>query len=208
MNFMMKKRLAAATLICAMAVSAIGCGSSNGSEDKIRSYDVEKYVTLGDYDGMEVEVAGDFHPRHCNSVKTYEYKILNREIPLPLKRFDTTFYYKKLDVDAMNRAAKYLVGAHDFKSFCAVGAQVFTTVRTIYEADFRKEGDYLIFRISGNGFLFNMVRIIVGTLLEIGRGNMEPEEINRILEALDRQKAGPTAPARGLLLVGYEFMEK
>ena len=81
-------------------------------------------------------------------------------------------------------------------------------MRTIYEADFRKEGDYLIFRISGNGFLFNMVRIIVGTLLEIGRGNMEPEEINRILEALDRQKAGPTAPARGLLLVGYEFMEK
>lgn len=154
------------------------------------------------------EVEADFHPRHCNTKKTYEYRIYMNRFENPIGRQYAHFVYVPLDIASMQKAADYLVGEHDFKSFCAVGAQVLTTVRTIYEADFRKEGDYLIFRICGNGFLFNMVRIIVGTLLEIGRGNMEPEEINRILEALDRQKAGPTAPARGLLLVGYEFMEK
>lgn len=152
------------------------------------------------------EVADDFHPRHCNTKKTYEYRIYMNQFENPIGRNYAHFVYVPLDIDKMQRAADYLIGEHDFKSFCAVGAQVLTTVRTVYEAEFRKEGDYLIFKISGNGFLFNMVRIIMGTLLEIGRGNMEPETMQSILQEKDRQKAGPTAPARGLMLIGYEFL--
>lgn len=152
------------------------------------------------------EVSTDFHPRHCDTKKTYEYRIYMSKYENPIGRHYAHFVYVPLDIEKMQKAADYLVGEHDFKSFCAVGAQVLTTVRTVYEASLRKEGDYLIFKISGNGFLFNMVRIIVGTLLEVGRGSMEPEEMPKILEALDRQKAGPTAPARGLMLLGYEFL--
>lgn len=152
------------------------------------------------------EVAADFHPRHCDTKKTYEYRIYMSKYENPIGRNYAHFVYVPLDIEKMQMAADYLVGEHDFKSFCAVGAQVLTTVRTVYEASIRKEGDYLIFKISGNGFLFNMVRIIVGTLLEVGRGSMEPEELPKILDALNRQAAGPTAPARGLMLLGYEFL--
>ena len=154
---------------------------------------------------QSVEVAADFHPRHCDSKKTYEYRIYRGKFENPIGRQYAHFVYVSLNVENMQKAADYLIGEHDFKSFCATGAQVLTTVRTIYEARFFTEGDYLIFRISGNGFLFNMVRIIVGTLLEVGRGNLDPCAMQDILSACDRQKAGPTAPARGLMLIGYEF---
>jgi len=152
-----------------------------------------------------MEVASDFHPRHCNSKKTYEYRIYRSQYENPIGRQYAHFVYFPLDVDAMTKAANFLVGEHDFESFCSKKAQVLSTVRTVYEASFREEGDYLIFRISGNGFLFNMVRIIVGTLLEIGRGAMDVSEVPKILEGKDRSLAGPTAPARGLSLVKYEF---
>lgn len=151
------------------------------------------------------KVSDDFHPRHCNSVKTYEYKILNREIPLPLKRFDTTFYYKKLDVNAMNEAASYLVGTHDFKSFCCVKTQAESTVRTIYSVDVIKQDDVISIRITGNGFLYNMVRIIAGTLINVGNGHTQPEFVKEMLLKKDRMAAGPTAPACGLTLIGIEF---
>lgn len=155
-----------------------------------------------------VQVADDFHPRRCNTRKTYEYRIYMGKYENPIGRQYAHFVYVPLDVEKMQRAADYLVGEHDFKSFCVAKAQVLTTVRTIYEAKVRKEGPYLIFRISGSGFLFNMVRIIMGTLLEVGRGNLEPEKMQTILEAKDRQAAGPTAPARGLTLVDFQFCEK
>ncbi len=148
-----------------------------------------------------VEVPEDFHPRHCESRKTYEYKILNREFPLPTKSRDSYFTYVHLDLDRMQRAAAYLVGQHDFKSFCASAAVVESTVRTIYELAIERTGDEITIRVCGNGFLYNMVRIIAGTLIEIGRGNREPKEIRDILEAKDRAAAGPTAPACGLTLV-------
>ena len=151
------------------------------------------------------EVAPDFHPRHCNSKKTYEYRIYNAPFENPITRRYAYFVYFPLDIERMQRAAAYLVGEHDFKSFCVAKAQVATTVRTIYDIRIDKEGDYITIRISGNGFLFNMVRIIVGTLVRIGRGVWEPERMEEILEARDRQKAGPTAPANGLTLVAYEF---
>lgn len=152
------------------------------------------------------EVEADFHPRHCDSRKTYEYRILNREFPLPTKRLYAHFTYVPLDVSKMEKAASYLIGEHDFKSFCATAAVVETTVRTLYEATVGRENDEIVIRVCGNGFLYNMVRIIAGTLMEVGRGNLEPEGMKAILEAKDRTVAGPTAPACGLTLVKYEFL--
>ena len=152
------------------------------------------------------EVEADFHPRHCDSRKTYEYRILNREFPLPTKRLYSYFTYVPLDVSRMEKAASYLIGEHDFKSFCATAAVVESTVRTLYEASVIREKDEIVIRVCGNGFLYNMVRIIAGTLMEVGRGNLEPEGMKKILEAKDRTAAGPTAPACGLTLVKYEFL--
>ena len=152
------------------------------------------------------EVPADFHPRHCESRKTYEYRIVNREFPLPTKRLYAHFTYVPLDVEKMKQAAAYLVGEHDFKSFCSTAAVVESTVRTIHELTVERQQEEIIIRVSGNGFLYNMVRIIAGTLMEAGRGNLEPEQIKDILEAKDRQAAGPTAPACGLTLVKYEFL--
>lgn len=151
------------------------------------------------------EVDADFHPRYADTVKTYEYNILNRRFELPSKRLYAAFCYYPMDIERMNQAAAYLVGEHDFKSFCSAGAQVQTTVRTIYAVNVTKEDDVVHIRITGNGFLYNMVRIIAGTLMQVGTGLMEPEQVKEILEARDRSKAGPTAVAKGLTLVEIRY---
>ena len=153
-----------------------------------------------------VEVPLDFHPRHQNSKKTYEYRILNSEFPMPVYRLYAHFTYVSLDIEQMQRAADYLKGEHDFKSFCSVNTVAETTVRTIYDISVEKSGDMISIRVTGSGFLYNMVRIIAGTLMEVGRGNIMPEKMPDILNALDRTKAGPTAPACGLTLVKYEYL--
>ncbi|MBQ2451114.1 MAG: tRNA pseudouridine(38-40) synthase TruA [Lachnospiraceae bacterium] len=152
-----------------------------------------------------VEVPVDFHPRHQNSRKTYEYKILNREFPQPIQRLYAHFTYVPLDVERMQKAANYFVGEHDYKSFCSVNTVAETTVRTIYSLTVEKQDEMITIRVTGSGFLYNMVRIIAGTLMEVGRRNIEPESIPDILRALDRTKAGPTAPACGLTLVKYQY---
>lgn len=152
------------------------------------------------------EVPADFHPRYQRAVKTYEYRILNREFPLPAYRLNTYFCYRSLDTERMRQAAAYLLGEHDFQSFCAAGAQVKTTVRTICDLQIVKEGDLITIRITGDGFLYNMVRIIAGTLIKIGSGEWPPEYMKGILEARDRAKAGPTAPAKGLTLMEILFL--
>ena len=152
------------------------------------------------------EVAPDFHPRHCDSRKTYEYRILNREFPLPTRRLYAYFTYTPLDVEKMKRAAAFLVGEHDFASFCSASSSAVSTVRRIYELTVEKEGDEIVIRVCGSGFLYNMVRIIAGTLMEAGRGSRSPEEMSDILAAKNRCAAGPTAPACGLTLVKYEFL--
>lgn len=193
-----------------------------------------------------VQVADDFHPRHCDCRKTYEYDILNRTFPLPAYRNTAYFLYGDLDLEAMRKACQAFLGEHDFASFCAAGAQVQTTVRTIYSLEVleqplgsngrteaqrsqrtqsetielqpdkaRLQGPQiqqaperlLTIRVRGNGFLYNMVRIIAGTLVEVGRGHIRPEEIEGIIAACDRAKAGPTAPARGLRLVEIAYGE-
>ena len=167
-----------------------------------------------------LQVADDFHPRHCDCRKTYEYDILNRTFPLPAYRNTAYFLYGDLDLDAMRKACQAFLGEHDFASFCAAGAQVQTTVRTIYSLEVleqplavtgrgvlsqRSPERLLTIRVRGNGFLYNMVRIIAGTLVEVGRGHIRPEEVEGIIAACDRAKAGPTAPARGLRLVEIKY---
>ncbi len=148
------------------------------------------------------EVAANFHPRRCSSRKTYEYKILNRQFPDPTRRRDTYFYHYGLDVEKMRKAAGFLVGEHDFKSFCSIHTSAETTVRTIYAIDVKKEEDVIAIRIEGSGFLYNMVRIIAGTLVEVGNGKLEPETLKQILNQKARNAAGPTAPAHGLTMIG------
>lgn len=151
------------------------------------------------------EVAPDFHPRHCYSEKTYEYRILNRKIPIPTLRRDTYFYYRNLDVEKMKRAAAYLVGTHDFKSFCSIHTAVEDTVRTILSCEVEQKECLVTIRVTGTGFLYNMVRIIAGTLIQVGMGEKEPEDILEILEKKDRSAAGPTAPAHGLTMIGIVY---
>lgn len=153
------------------------------------------------------EVVSDFHPRYAKTTKTYEYRILNREFPLPAYRLNTYFTYTPLDEKRMQQAADLLIGEHDFQSFCAAGAQVKTTVRTIYELRVIRQGDLITIRVTGNGFLYNMVRIIAGTLMKVGSGEWEPEYVREILAARNRQMAGPTAPAKGLTLMEISFEE-
>lgn len=152
------------------------------------------------------EVAPDFHPRKTDTTKTYEYRIYNAEFPLPTKRLYSHFSYTRYDLEKMQKAAKFIEGEHDFTSFCSVGAQVDSKVRTVYSCEVVREDNDIIIRVAGNGFLYNMVRIIAGTLMEVGRGQFEPETVSKIIEAKDRSKAGPTAPACGLTLVKYEFV--
>ena len=153
------------------------------------------------------EVDREFHPRFSKSRKTYEYRILNAKFRNPTRRLDTYFYHYPLDVEKMRRAASYLIGEHDFASFCSAGSQVKTTVRTVYTLDVSKENDIISIKISGNGFLYNMVRIIVGTLLKVGLSVYPPEHVKEILDSKDRYMAGPKAPARGLTLIGIEYEE-
>ena len=151
------------------------------------------------------EVPPDFHPRYCDCSKTYEYHIINTRIPIPTKRLTNYFVSYVLDIEKMRQAASYLVGEHDFVSFCNVRTDVENTVRTITALDILTNGDEITIRITGNGFLYNMVRIIVGTLIRVGRGFYEPEKVKEILEVKDRKAAGVTAPAHGLMLVEIKY---
>lgn len=154
------------------------------------------------------EVAADFHPRHQESRKTYQYSIWNAAFPNPTKRLYSHFTYGTLNIEAMQKAASYLIGEHDFKSFCATAAVVETTVRTIYDLSVEKKEEMVTITVTGNGFLYNMVRIIAGTLMEVGYGRLQPEKLQDILDARDREAAGPTAPAKGLCLVKYEYVNE
>lgn len=153
-----------------------------------------------------VEVPLDWHPRYQDEIiKTYEYHIYNASVPDPLKRRYSTFVSFPMNVVKMREGAAYLVGEHDFASFCNVRTSVEDTVRTVKELKIEQEGQDITIRITGNGFLYNMVRIIAGTLIRVGRGFYEPERVREILEAKERTEAGVTAPPEGLVLVGIEY---
>lgn len=154
------------------------------------------------------EVPPDFHPRHTDTIKTYRYEIDNERIADPLKARYAMHVEYDLDISGMNDAAQHLVGEHDFKSFCSVHTQALTTIREITEIKVEKEGQTCVYiTVKGKGFLYNMVRIIAGTLIEAGRGRLDPEDMLRILNAADRTvNPGPTAEAKGLTLVNIDFL--
>ena len=152
------------------------------------------------------EVPSDWHPRYQDHIsKTYEYHIYNAQMPNPLKTRYCTFVSFPLDIGAMREGAKYLIGEHDFVSFCNIRTNTQDTVRTVYDLTIEKKDDEIVLRITGNGFLYNMVRIIAGTLVKIGMGVYPPEKMEEILEEKNRAAAGPTIPARGLTLVSLEY---
>ena len=153
------------------------------------------------------EVPLDFHPRHQTTEKTYEYHIYNEEFQPPLSRLYSLHERRSLDIEKMQEGAKYLIGEHDFKSFCSVDTSAITTVRNIIDVSVQRKGSEVIISVTGNGFLYNQVRIIAGTLMWVGLGVREPGDVKRMLEALDREAAGPTAPALGLWLTDFKFAE-
>ena len=155
---------------------------------------------------LKVENAGErFHSRLNVKRKTYCYRIWNNVIPNVFERKFSYQIPQQLDVEKMKEAAGYLLGPHDFKSFCSNKRMKKSTVRTIEAITFDYEGGMLIIRYTGNGFLYNMVRILTGTLIEVGKGERAPEDMRRILESLDREQAGFTAPAQGLFLERVEY---
>ena len=154
------------------------------------------------------EVPGDFHPRRWKTEKTYEYRILNTVIPIPTERLYTCHSSYELDINKMNDAAKYLVGEHDFGSFCSAGSQTLSHVRTIQSVEIIKKENIITIRVTGGGFLYNMVRIIAGTLMDVGRGKIKPDEMKEIINKKDRTYAGPTAPPQGLFLMDIKFGKK
>ncbi|MBQ1896300.1 MAG: tRNA pseudouridine(38-40) synthase TruA [Lachnospiraceae bacterium] len=153
------------------------------------------------------EVASDWHPRKQECRKTYEYRIYMAPVRIPVKRLYAHYTYNELDTEAMNRAAGNFAGEHDFTAFCAAGSQAVTFTRTIYDCSVRREGMEAVISVTGSGFLYNMVRIIAGTLMDVGLGRKQPEQIPGIIDSLDRRQAGPTLPACGLTLIGYEYNE-
>ena len=151
------------------------------------------------------QVPDDFDGRFSVKRKTYIYKIHNSEIKNPFLRNYVCHYKYKLDIEKMRKAAEYIVGTHDFKCFCASGAQVKTTVRTVYDLTLTQNGDNIELSITSNGFLYNMVRIIAGTLMYVGGGKMQPEDVKNIVKSGDRRLAGITAPPEGLYLKSVEY---
>ncbi|MBE6890903.1 MAG: tRNA pseudouridine(38-40) synthase TruA [Ruminococcaceae bacterium] len=147
------------------------------------------------------EVPEDFHARYSVISKEYEYRMYTTGVRSPFLRNHALFLRYPLNIDLLNDAASYFVGTHDFRSFMASGSKITDTVRTVYKSEVSAaENGLVTFNIAADGFLYNMVRIAVGTLLEVQQGKIRPEDIKNIIKALDRNKAGFTAPPHGLYL--------
>lgn len=159
------------------------------------------------------EVPEEFHPRFRALRKQYLYRILNRPLPSPFIGRYAWHVPQTLDPDAMQQAAAVLVGEHDFAAFRAAGGSAKTTVRDLHELTVRRNddrtmrqhGEIIEISVSGNAFLYMMVRIIVGTLVEVGLGKLTPQQVQEILQSRDRDRAGATAPPQGLTLMRIEY---
>ena len=154
------------------------------------------------------EAPADFHARFWTRGKEYSYMIWNNTHASALLADRAWCIYPQLDVEKMREAAQLLKGEHDFRAFCATGGQTKTTVRTIHEIRVEEKEPHLVtIRVSGNAFLYNMVRIIAGTLADIGTGRLPVDTVTRMLETGDRTIGGPTAPAQGLTLERIDYYE-
>ena len=152
-----------------------------------------------------VAVSDDFHPRFDCVNKTYVYKIYNGQYKNPICRKYTEFCYKHLDENKMDEASKAFLGTHDFKAFAASGNSSKTTVRTIFDIGVKREGDFVSITVTCDGFLYNMIRIIAGTLMLAGEGRINYKDIAEIISSLDRTKAGKTAGPEGLTLLKINY---
>ena len=151
------------------------------------------------------EVDENFHSRFNCKKKTYRYIIDNSKYGTAIYRNISYYVPMKLDVEKMKKAIKYFEGEHDFKAFKSSGTSSKSSVRTIYSANILVERDNIAIDLTGNGFLYNMVRIIAGTLLDVGLGKINPDDILKIIESKDRTKAGKTLPPHGLMLMKVEY---
>ena len=151
------------------------------------------------------QVPADFHARFTAVGKTYEYRILNRSIRSPLLARRAWHVREALDLEAMGLAAEKFVGEHDFSAFCSSGHSVQTFNRTLTASKWTRQGDCLVYRVSGNGFLYNMVRIMTGTMVEVGLKKRTAESMETLLNGKDRNKAGITAPPHGLYLLEVHY---
>jgi len=147
-----------------------------------------------------IEVTDDFHPRYSVKNKTYEYNIYNDRYINPQLRLYYLHILNKLDVNSMKKTCKYFEGTHDFKGFCSIKTAAKSTIRTINNLTVTSDDNLIKVTVNGDGFLYNMVRIIVGTLIDVGRGKIKPEQIEEIIQSKERTKAGKTALAKGLVL--------
>ncbi len=154
------------------------------------------------------EVNERFHSRLSCKKKTYRYVINNSTQGTAIYRNLETNIPYYLDVEKMKEAIKYFIGEHDFKAFKASGTSSKSSVRTIYDAKLYEENDRIYIELTGNGFLYNMVRIIAGTLVEVGMGKIKPEQITEIINSGDRTKAGKTLPPQGLYLVSVQYEDE
>jgi len=150
----------------------------------------------------DVQIAADdFHPRYAAKNKTYRYQILNSDTRDPFIDKYAYFYPYPLDIERMQEAATYMIGEHDFNCFCSAGGGAHSTVRIIYDLKIIKQDELILIDVCGNGFLYNMVRIIVGTLLKIGSQKLSANDIENIIKSKNRALAGPTAPPEGLTML-------
>ena len=145
-----------------------------------------------------VLAAEEFHARYAAKGKKYSYIINHTKFPSAFRRNLEYHYPQKLDIEGINNAMQIFIGSHDFKGFMSTGGEIRETIRTIFNFDLKQEEERLIFEISGNGFLYNMVRIIIGTLIDVGRRKINISDIQEALIKGDRSKAGKTAPPQGL----------
>ncbi|MBS4197896.1 tRNA pseudouridine(38-40) synthase TruA [Lederbergia citri] len=155
----------------------------------------------GDISLMQVDsVSSDFHARFDASGKTYKYVVYTGSVRDPFKRHYAAHHPYKLDIEKVKKASECLIGTHDYTSFCSAKTDMDNKVRTVSKISIEQKDDEIVFTFTGNGFLYNMVRIMVGTMLDVGTGKIEVESIPAILAGRDRTLAGKTAPAEGLYL--------
>lgn len=190
-------------------VHALGQRANFHTETDLSCGEVLRYVNQylpDDIAVLEVEEAEPrFHSRLSAAGKTYVYRIWNSPLPNVFERKYMYQVKEPLNVEDMERAAAWLCGTHDFRAFCSNKRMKKSTVRRLERIEFEQKGRELCLHFTGNGFLYHMVRILTGTLLEVGLGKRKPEEMRQILESLDREQAGVTAPAQGLCLCHVEY---
>ena len=151
------------------------------------------------------EADAEFHPRFDAHSKRYEYRIATDEVVSPLRCRYVCGVRETLDLEAMRKGAEAFVGIHDYSAFCAAGAQTESKVRTVTLCEVYREGTEIVIGVEGDGFLYNMIRILAGTLIDMGRGAKAPESMSQIIASGERAQAGPTAPPQGLTLVRIRY---